>query len=195
MIEIYRFLQTLAVSPCLSRERPGRPSQLHAIPPEVEERLQLPPARGQDNSSVTSNHKCWTRPDETKPDDQFRFLPSWDRKGAWLETQFSPAPWLGCYFDHRKRPALMVPGRPHGPNHASFLKTTPLNNTSATASLHKAEQQQEFKTAFETHFIYTCIIRETKTIHGSFPKEPSPDGSAEMVPPLLLLQTFPRWIW
>lgn len=44
------------VNPCLSKEWPGEPFQLHASPPEVEE-------RGQDNSSVIANHKRWEGPD------------------------------------------------------------------------------------------------------------------------------------
>lgn len=48
---------------------------------------------------------------------------------------------------------IAVPGRSHGPNPASSLKMTPLKDTTATASLHQAGQQ-EFKTASETHFLY-----------------------------------------
>lgn len=125
LTEIYSLsswiLRTLVANPCLGRERPGGPLQLYTIPPKVEE-------RGQDNSSVTSNHKRWEHPAWTMPNDKFRVLTSWGPNGVWLETQLSPASLLCCCPDHRND----QPSSDHGARQAPPLEAceSPENDTS-----------------------------------------------------------------
>lgn len=63
-----QILQTLIVNPCLCREwcegHAGSTLAFHNLShPALEERLQMPPARGRDISNVTSNPKDWGQPD------------------------------------------------------------------------------------------------------------------------------------
>lgn len=90
-----------------------------------------------------------------------------DQNGAWLETQFSAEPWP-CYRpDKGKSPALFRPQCQSSPRPeptaqgapVSFLKTTPLRDTSATATLHQAGQRQFNTSLGSTSHIQSKVWR------------------------------------
>lgn len=92
----------------LSREGPALHTPSH---PGLEEGLRCFPPEGR----KTPGSPLLTRPGSNRTGQQ---MTNSDQNGAWLETQFSPKPWL-CCSPHKGTacpPQTSVPVRPQGPH-------------------------------------------------------------------------------